>query len=451
MLRLSRVVALMLATALITSVFSAATVGTASAVKWSNWKPQSGAKFNVPRAKASNQFRLENQVVASINHARSGSAIRMAMFSFDRFPITNALIRARNRGVRVQVLVNDHEGSGAQKKLRRRLGSNPSNKNFIYQCKNGCRSSGNNLHAKFYLFSRTGAARYVTMAGSINMKLNGHKNQYNDLTTRVNQKKLHNRMQGIFNQMRADRPRKNPYINTAVDKNIRLQMTPYRGRWSNDPINFHMKKIKCRNTGLNGGRTYVRVNMHAWDGNRGARIATKVRQLYARGCKVRVQYGYGGLKVRQIFGKPTKRGYVPVRSSGLDTNGDRQIDLYSHMKMMTIGGNYAGKRNARVVITGSSNYQDWGIYGDELLLRIQSKNLFRQYTNHYNWMWNNRTRKVYYSPRTTAGFTARSQGTKGSEPQIMTRSAIQEEPSGELPAMELVEPYGIDSPEWRDQ
>lgn len=448
MLRLSRVLALLLATTLIASVISAASLSTASAA---GWKPQAGAKFNVPRAKASNQFRLENQVLASINHARSGSAIRMAMFSYDRQPITNALIRAHKRGVRVQVLVNNHEGSGAQTKLRRRLGSNPNNKNFIYQCKNGCRSSGNNLHAKFYLFSRTGSVRYVTMAGSINMKLNGHKNQYNDLTTRVNQKKLHNQLQGIFNQMRTDRVVKSPYINTAIDKNIRLQMTPYRGSWSKDPINFHMNKVKCRNTGLNGGRTYVRVNMHAWDGDRGARIAKKVRSLYAAGCKVRVQYGYGGLKVRQIFGNPTKRGYVPVRSSGLDTNGDRQIDLYSHMKMMTISGNYAGKRNARVVITGSSNYQDNGIYGDELLLRIQSVNLFKQYLNHYNWMWNNRTRSVYYSPRTTAGTTARMPGSNGNEPRIITRAAIEEDPSGELPALELVEPYGTDSAEWRDE
>lgn len=406
------------------------------------WKPAYGAKFNVPRSKPATQFRLERQVLESIKKSKEGSTIRLSMFSFDRFPIANALIKARKRGVTVQVLVNDHEGSGAQNKLRRTLGKNPKKNNFIYQCYKSCRGTGNTLHSKFYLFTKAGSAEHVVMIGSINMKLNGHKNQYNDLTT-FSSEKVHDRLVALFNQMREDRDFKGAYFNEKVSGAVRLQATPYRGPWSTDPINYHLKKVKCK-TGK--GRTVIRANMHAWDGERGVRVAQKVRSLYAAGCDVKVQYGYGGALVREVFGNPTKRGYVPVRSSGMDTNGDGEIDLYSHLKYMTIKGNYDGK-NRRVVITGSSNYQRDGITGDEVIIRLYKGKLYNQYVKHYNWMWSKRTRPVPYQriAVTTGQRLGRVVGT-----EMLTREQAEALP-GELPKLRLVEEFGTNSPEWNDE
>src|SRR6476661_3036271 len=53
------------------------------------WRPTPGAKFNVPRVGGPAQFRLEQQVIDAIRHARRKSTIKMVMFSFDRFPVTD--------------------------------------------------------------------------------------------------------------------------------------------------------------------------------------------------------------------------------------------------------------------------------------------------------------------------------------------------------------------------
>lgn len=406
------------------------------------WTPKNGAVFNVPRSKPATQFRLEKQVLQSIRKSEEGSTIRLAMFSFDRFPIADALIKARKRGVTVQVLVNDHEGSGAQSKLRRKIGSNPENNNFIYQCYKSCRGSGNTLHSKFYLFTKAGSAKNVVMIGSINMKLNGHKNQYNDLTT-FRSEKVHDRLVRLFDQMRNDKVVKGAYFNEKVTGKVRLQATPFGGPWSKDPINYHLKRVKCK-TGK--GRTIIRANMHAWDGDRGVRVAKKFRQLYAQGCDIRIQYGYGGKLVRQVFGNPTMRGYVPVRSNGMDTNGDGEIDLYSHLKYLLIQGKFEGK-NQRVVVTGSSNYQDDGITGDEVLIRfLGNGKLHKQYLKHFNWMWTKRTRPVHYQrvPATGGAVVAK-------DAPLLTRSQVEALPDDELPKLEIVEELGTNSPEWRDE
>ena len=130
------------------------------------WEPATGGFFNNPWGTTDSKFRIERQIVAAIRHARKGSTIRIAVYSFDRVNVAKALLKAHRRGVHVQVLHNDHQYTTAMKMLKHGLGTNRGKKSWDYTCKTGCRSIQGVLHDKIYLFGHTGAARNVAMTGS---------------------------------------------------------------------------------------------------------------------------------------------------------------------------------------------------------------------------------------------------------------------------------------------
>jgi hypothetical protein len=412
----------------------------AAAKKRRPWRPTAGVKFNVPRAGGEKQFRLERQVIDAIRHARPRSTIKMAMFSFDRMQVADALIDAkRKRKVRVQVIINGHETNGAQKKLRKYLGGKRTRKSWYYQCKASCRGQGDVQHSKFVLFTQTGAAKKVVMLGSLNMKLNGAENQWNDLLTINRAPRLHDTLDQVFGQMRRDRLAKRPYL-VRDHGNYRLFVLPFLRRgnaaknkqvWTpgRDPIMRLLAPVKCTGARTDSGRTIIRVNMHAWDADRGKMIANRFRDLYAQGCDVKIMVGYAGAKVRNVFASRTKRGLMPTRSTGFDTDEDSEVDLYSHEKILLINGNYDGVRGRKVVVTGSSNYQHGGQYGDELILRAYNNRLYRQYADNWGFVWRDHTH----------GF---SWGGSGGLRTLSGRRATPPVYADDL---------GINSKEWRDE
>lgn len=415
------------------------------------WRPKVGAKFNVPRVGGDRMYRLERAVIAAINHAKPKTTIKMAMFSFDRTQVSDALIRAKRRKVRVQVIVNGHEFPKAQRDLKKALGKRykkkkvngkkkrVKRKNFFYQCKASCRGDGDVQHSKFILFEQSGKAKKVVMLGSLNMKLNGVKNQFNDLLTLGGKsRKIYNKLNLIFNEMSRDNVYKDSHRIYKQGKRFKLEVMPYARRkatkktkWTpkRDPIIRLLNHVKCRGARTNDGRTIIRVNMHAWDKARGALIANRFRNLYASGCNVKLMVGFAGAKVRNIFARPTKRGLVPIRSTGFDTNGDGQIDLYSHDKILTVNGHMGNKRDRKMVVTGSSNYQNGGQYGDELIFRVFSPKLYRQYADNWGYVWRNHTHGFKWG----------------------RRMAVRGGPAWVGPEYTLTDGLGTDSPEWRDE
>ncbi|HET8561874.1 MAG TPA: phospholipase D-like domain-containing protein [Marmoricola sp.] len=366
----------------------------------SAWRPDPGAKFNVPRNKVK-QYRLENELVAAINHAHRGSYIRISVFSFDRKRVAYALVKAHRRGVHVQVLTNDHQFTRAQGILRRALGANRFKKSFSYRCTHGCRSYAENLHSKFFLFSHTGGAYNTVMTGSLNFTLNSVRNQYNDLWTSSGRKPLHAAFVRVFNQMRQDEPAHPLWYVQHPVRGITLAVTPYPNfSAKNDPVMTMLDKVHCwgatGGTGGAGHRTIVRVNMHSWNAERGVWLAKKVRSLLAHGCHVQLMYGMAGRAVRSVFTKKTRRGYLPVHTDGYDTNGDGVIDLYSHQKELLISGHYGKDRSHRLVLTGSSNWNNDGLTGDEELFTINRHSAYKAYTRNFKWIWRDRSHRVRY-------------------------------------------------------
>ncbi len=368
------------------------------------WAPKQGAFFNVPQGPVlAQQWVVENQILQAIKATKKGEKIRFSLFSYDRQPVTDALIAARNRGVRVQILLNDHDHnfSLAARRLYKRLGQNPKKRNFAYRCKHGCRTGYENLHSKFFLFSKTAGVKNVVMVGSTNLTANAAVNQWNDLYVMKDKKKVYDAFVELFNQLRKDKKAKPQYYKRKLGKKYELQVLPYPNfSAKNDPMMTALNKVKCTTAqGSPGGvkgRTMVRVNMHAWNTARGVWLAEKVRSLYAKGCDVKVMYGMASKPVRDVFARKTKRGALPVHIDGYDTNEDGLIDLYGHLKVLTVAGHWGKQRDARYTWTGSSNWGNSGLRGDEIIFRIKGNGVLRDYHANFNYIWRNRSHLAKY-------------------------------------------------------
>ncbi len=365
----------------------------------SSWHPTEGGFFNDPWGERAAKFRIERQVVEAIRHAHKGSYIRIAVYSFDRVNVARALIEAHRRGVHVQVLHNDHQVTDAMRMLRHALGTDRGRKSWDYTCTTGCRSEQGVLHDKIYLFERTGSAKNVVMTGSANMTLNATAHQFNDLLVQRNAPRLHGLLLHLFWELRRDRTAR-PLFEHQVLRDYELWAMPHpRTTRANDPVMQVLRQVRCHgargNTGVDG-RTKIRVSMHSWNGDRGTWLARKLRQLYGKGCNVKVMWSLAGAEMKRVIGTSTPRGTVPRRADGYNTDCDvlQEVDMYSHQKYLTISGRYGQDRRASYVFTGSSNWTAQGVSGDEMILRAHGLRLVRQWNHNFDFIWRHRARQV---------------------------------------------------------
>jgi phosphatidylserine/phosphatidylglycerophosphate/cardiolipin synthase-like enzyme len=262
-----------------------AQTGTAGVARAAQWRPPAGAAFNNPVGGPAERSRLIHRIGDAIRHTHKGQTIRIATYSFDRHDIADLLIKAKRRGVHVQVVVNDNWTSKPTKRLRRALGHNPHKNNFVVICQGSCRGGPGNLHMKVFSFTKTGGASNVLMTGSTNITNRAANLQWNDLFTVVGNKGLFDTFVGIFNQLKLDKrvnPRWVEYHGTGMDatfyrksaqqpSSVQSRPAPRAPAPEDDPVNKRLKRIRCaaaKGAGING-HTVVRIMMYGWQNDRG--------------------------------------------------------------------------------------------------------------------------------------------------------------------------------------
>ena len=335
---------------------------------WRKWEAPRGPFFNDPRRDVGH-FRIERQVVKTINHTRKGSYIRIAVYSFDRVNVARAIIAAHRRGVKVQMLLNDHWDTRAMKMIRNEIGTDRKAKSFIYKCKKSCRSSANeynNLHSKLYLFSHAGKSKDIIAVGSANMTRNADLHQWNDLYFMSGEHEIFRQFVHLFNDMKNDYDtRQDPLFfcgvptgavcDDSVDKHTVWAFPRVSGP-KNDLVIDTLDKVQCLTPDAEGNvvRTKLALSMHTMRGNRGNYLAEAIRKKWAEGCDVRVMFGLIGYHTKGVIAAPTARGRIPLRSTGMDYNTEDNFDLnsdgvddlildyYSHQKYLVIRGTYNG-------------------------------------------------------------------------------------------------------------
>jgi phosphatidylserine/phosphatidylglycerophosphate/cardiolipin synthase-like enzyme len=323
--------------------------------------------------------------------------IRIALYSFSDGRVADALIRAHRRCISVRVLMNDHLSNSdvpAFGRLQRALGHNRATRSWARRCHQGCRGSHGPLHTKMYLFSQTGRARDVTAFGSSNMTGKAAYVQWNDLFVWKNRPGLYDQFSEIFAESARDRRAPAPVERNYTNGILKTMFWPQPGHnRSNDRALKALQEVRCgvKPTGGTGyaGHTSVTIKMHAMEGERGLYIAQYIVRMRKAGCRVRVLYGLIAPRIHRTF----KNGGVPSRRTIFDRDDDGYTDMYTHMKYVGVNGAVVGDTSARVAYTGSENFSQKTVYGDEVWMRIPMTRAWKKYQNLFEMIWNSN----YYS------------------------------------------------------
>ncbi len=383
--------------------------------KADTWIPPAGVAFNKPRAGVKARTKLIRRVIAGINHSPKGSVIRIAAYSFDRRDVANALLKARKRGVYVQMIVNDNWTSPQTRRLRNALGTKPKKKNFVVICKGACRGGKGNLHMKVYAFSQTGAAKSVIMTGSSNLTDRAVSLQWNDQVTILNQPGLYSAFLKIFGQLKFDKrvsPRRLTYnggdtFDALFYKDDKLPTSTVSSSVqaklpgpNEDPVMKTLRSINCKakdGYGV-GGKTSIRIMMYGWNKARGNWLADRVAYLKRQGCDIGIITSVAGGAVI----KTLSQARIPLKSADYDyqTNlitEEETVNFYSHLKVLMVNGTFEGK-SVKTVWSGSENWSGTSFLNDELIIHLTGNGVYNKYLEKYRTMWKKYTHPVGVHP-----------------------------------------------------
>ncbi len=388
-----------------------------------HYTPPSGPKFNNPYAGTKDSRALLRHVNRAINSvpgyelprnaaghllktddgtpvacpekepALYPSEIKISLYSIADRDFVNALIAADKRCVSVQILMNSHlnaSNSPGWARLVKALGYRGTDwstkRSFAHRCSNGCLGTSV-LHSKFFLFSQAGGALNTVMVGSTNMTSNAVRVQWNDLFTVNGNQRLYRQYRTMYEAMVPDRPGDGPWIFRAGGYTSTFY--PFRrATAATDRTMRDLRSIRCSGAtggaGING-HSVLYVTMHAWHGARGLYLARRVRQMYERGCYVRILYSFMGHGTYNLLTRNTGPRMLARRVLFPGPAGVVAAK-YSHLKMFAASGNVAGDRSAWVTWTGSNNWSDRSLTADEVTIRIPSRSVYRQYVAHWDYM-----------------------------------------------------------------
>lgn len=343
-----------------------------------HYVPPAGPNFNNPIGTPTQQRKLLQQVIRTVNSTPPGSTIRMAVYSFGDGPTADALIAAHDRGVNVKLVFAGENVYPAMARLRSALGTDTTAPSFVRICQNSCRGEQGQMHAKYFSFSKAGSAQWITMVGSVNLTQHNAQDQWNDLYTKVDDRPYFRAYGHWFGQLKNDQPVAKQYLHKAVsDTDIR--MMPVDLDTDTDPIIAALDDVQCRVTNAEGveTRTGLYISTHAWNEDRGIAIAWKVAALRGEGCDVKVFYGTGmGAAVKSIL----KNHDVRMRK------GHHQ-GIRTHQKVMIVSGGYDGEPSTVRAWTGSQNWSTRATHRDDLIVRVDDQAEAATYEKRFLWMW----------------------------------------------------------------
>jgi phosphatidylserine/phosphatidylglycerophosphate/cardiolipin synthase-like enzyme len=362
---------------------SAATASAAVAPapkKKAKYKPPVGAVFNDPLIPSARGNVLD-QVTLAVRNTPKKHYIRLVVWNYDAPWLTSELIRAKKRGAIVQVITAGSVDSGSFRNLARFLLQNPKDKSFAKKCKGACRSNSKIMHSKVFMFSKVGRTKNVAMFGSTNLTGAARNRQWNDQITTTN-KPLYEFFVKTFEQYRKDRPQVKPG-DGFKSKRYEVVLFP---KFDENPVAKAFSKVRCNGAtgpGATGSRTKIRIAVAGWFNGYGEEIAQKVRQLWDRGCDIRIVTTLLGRGVNRALRNPAGRGPVPIHSLYQDVDDDGVPERYLHMKSVSIQGVYGGNTNANLVWTGSPNWSARAARSDEVWVKVfDAPVLARRYAAH---------------------------------------------------------------------
>jgi hypothetical protein len=351
--------------------------------------------FNIPEVDAVTgnpipSHTIQNKLLAYINGATPGSEIRGHITRISKGEITEALINAHKRGVKVY-LVQDGKCSPQGDALHEHFGTR-----HKYCCCDGrgrtsCVSyiCGATHHIKNWLFSNTVVSdklrTYSSWVTSYNLTKTSDK-QFNDAFIVNDNYELYRAYVKSFGSFYKQRP-SNDFYNVAgrghhiiPSANTEISYAPHTtspGHTKYHPTNDHVAMALLRIDGFEPGCSLKVANLSI-SSSRSA-IIDELLRIKALGCPVQVAYSLDyGTAVSQLLD-----GQVEVRKSAETT---------IHSKMMLYKGCYDGIPGRPFVWGGSHNWTQSSLrVRDEVFVAISRLGIYKRYSDYFDVIWERST------------------------------------------------------------
>lgn len=363
----------------------AAGVGLVAAPGWADdYVPTEGAVFTDPNGGTEGQTRLAVELKQLISHADAGSIVQVAVYRFKDATIAQELVAAKERGVKVRVLVPDRSADKINATVRgileSGLGRDYPGSSFITYCaatetvaRHPCISGSDVglMHSKFATFSSVSGKRNIVFQSSGNLN---HQTYWNTAITAVNRPAMYTEYNAYFADLAKAKHNNSDYGADRGDVSDGPFRSYFFPRAKRNMLVDVLNNADCsaRNLPTPSGRTEVDIAVMIFTDRD---VVDKLRKMGKAGCRVRVAYMdnsisdyVDGALNAAASEKSVRSWYVP------DTAAANAKTL--HAKYMTINGEYYGG-NRKLVWTGSLNYSLKAQRSyDENILRVESNAVY---------------------------------------------------------------------------
>lgn len=337
--------------------------------------------LNKVRGKTSDT-QIMDSLIHYVDHVPKGESLYMSIYLFDYRPLVTSIVRAIQRDVRVNLLIDSSHVDESMKINQsaftslRSVVKNTSSR--LIAVKNNITSTSIN-HEKYVLFSKVslpyGEAKNVVFSTSHNFQDSDTKKVQDAII--MSNKSLYDAFLRNWNSIAslADEKMKNfEYKVENIGDDIHVFFFPRlkNGVWDGgDPIIEVLNKL----TNFSSKDT-ICVGMAGFTNPRKS-IAEKLVSLQKSGVRVEVvtRSEESGNEILSALGQVSANGgYVKLLTTS-------QINI--HSKFMLIKGYYEGKYQT-IVLSGSENYSGNALYNNnEQLIMLKNSKLFDDYWSYF--------------------------------------------------------------------
>lgn len=372
--------------------------GTAQADEAGTWTE--GPIFNDPLGTPQEQYAIRTRLVELTDAALPGSTIKVAVYHVWEQTIVDALKRARDRGVRVQILLDstsktDRPDNTVYSQLVSLFGTSRANPSFVSLCPTNKSCLGDPkfgksiMHNKFWLFSAVEGATNVVVQTTSNSTPSASTRFFNDALQLPNNPVLYGAYSDYFDDM-VVKDWANWDYRTVSNGHYKAYFFPRAGTTnSTDTLHSVLNNVSCTYKDAATGATKKTIVRAAIFQITRQAIADKLVSLKKAGCTVQIEYATsdsGTWKSMHATGAPPVRCYNDDRDP-LNPGSKIGTPFIIHTKYVAIDGMYDGARN-KITFTGSQNASNPALReNDEAYVKIDDDSVHNTYVQHFNKVW----------------------------------------------------------------
>ncbi|MFE0102983.1 phospholipase D-like domain-containing protein [Streptomyces sp. NPDC059009] len=362
-----------------------------------------GPVFNDPKGDADHQYAIRTRLLQLTDAAKPGSTIKVAVYHVWEATVVDALVNAKNRGVHVQILLDESSRSDrptntSYATLAEALGTDPAKSSFVTLCPPHKSCLGDPkygqsiMHNKFWLFSEVEGAKDVVVQTTSNSTPSAHTKFFNDALLLPNNPTMYDAYADYFREMVGKRWRDWDY-RTVSSGLYKAYFFPRDGSVNEtDTMYSVLNNVSCTYKDAHGVKQRTKVRAAIFKVTR-KQIADKLVSLKKAGCSVDLVYAETDSKKSQgtpgtwetlhKSGGPTLRCFNDDRDP-LHPGQKLTTPYIIHTKYLLIDGVYDGKRN-KISFTGSQNFTAPALReNDEAIVKVDDDGVHDTYRAHFD-------------------------------------------------------------------